>query len=120
MQFVKNILKLNKCKNKRKYYCRDHNQVLWNGWFTALHINCNWDEIALKEDVQEWLGIIKNLFDSTQESANSLNADNYIKDFNNEFNEFTSSLTQINNTVIIYFILDIATWCSERWEILWF
>ena len=57
------------------------------------------DEISTKEDVKEWLGMVRTLFNTTNESAKSLDADHYIKDFNDDFKEFLILLSNIEEKV---------------------
>ena len=80
------------CNKPRKHFCSDHNEVLCNGWFTALHVRCKWDEIPEKEDVVECLEVVKTLLTSINENSNSINARSYIKNFEEEFDIYTEKL----------------------------
>ena len=57
------------------------------------------DEISTKEDVKEWLDMVRTLFNTTDESAKSLDVDHYIKDFNDDFKEFLILLSNIEEKV---------------------
>ena len=60
---------------------------------------CDCDEISTNEDVKEWLSMVRSLFNKTNESAESLDADHYIKDFNDDLKEFLILLSSIEEKV---------------------
>ena len=62
-------------------------------------MTCDCDEISTKEDVKEWLSMVRALFNTTDESAKSLDAGHYIKDFNDDFKEFLILLSNIEEKV---------------------
>ena len=70
---------------------------------------CDCDEISTKEEVKEWLSMVRTLFNTTDESAKSLDADHYIKDFNDDFEEFLILLSNIEEKVsnrLFYLLID--------------
>ena len=62
-------------------------------------MTCDCDEISTKEDVKEWLSMVRTLFNTTDESAKSLDAEHYIKDLNDDFKEFLILLSNIEEKV---------------------
>ena len=85
----------------RKYYCFDHSHVLCNGCFTSLHNGCNWDLISSADDANECLETVRVLFNKTQETADKINAELYVKGLNDEIKEYFNHLTQIEENVIV-------------------
>ena len=83
------------CKKPRKYFCSDHDEVLCNGCFTALHVRCKCDEIPDKEDVIECLEVVKTLLTSINKKSDSTNTRSYIKNFDEEFKMYTEKLAKI-------------------------
>ena len=76
---------------------------------------CDCDEISTKEDVKEWLNIVRTLFNKTNESAKSLDTEHYIKDFNDDFKEFWVLLSDIEEKVSWGLCLAPNRWLMH-WE----
>ena len=75
---------------------------------------CDCDEISTMEDVKEWLSMVRTLFNKTNESAKSLDAEHYIKDFNDDFKEFLILLSNIEEKVSWRLCLS-----PNRWLMYW-
>ena len=80
----------------RKHFCNDHDEVLCNGCFAALHVRCKWDEIPDKEDVVECFDIAKTLLATIKENSDVINARSYIKNFDEEFQMYVEKLAEID------------------------
>ena len=83
----------------RQLYCKDHDKVLCTQWYTIMHIDCNWDEIKTKNDVQQYLDSVKNVIKTTMERAIDLGANEHVMNFDEEFNLYSEMVTQIEASV---------------------
>ena len=70
-----------------------------NSCFILVHSRCEWVEIPVMEDVQEWLDSVKELFESTKKTADRLDAEIYINDFYDRFNNYSNKLAEIEERV---------------------
>ena len=89
----------NECKKPSNYFCSTHNKVLWNRCSALIHSICEWYEIPKKEDVEERLESIRCLLRLTKKTADNLNANDHIKDFNDRFGHYFNKLTEIDRRV---------------------
>ena len=90
------------CNKPRKHYCDDHDQVLCNGCFTALHVRCKGNNIPDQKDIRECLDVVMIILSSTFKSSEQLNAGSYIKELDHEFKNFREKLSKIEAKVKIF------------------
>ena len=105
-------------KKPRKLYCTDHDQILCNSCFTALHIRWSWIEIPDWKDIQECFEVVKALLDSIQQYSEDMNASHHIKGFYNDFQIYCTMLSQVEQKVFIYILISsIVDLFVQRWQI---
>ena len=109
----------NTCDNRKEYHCNEHMQGLCSQCFILLHASCNWEEIPDKISAHDMMDAITKVINHIKKSADDLNANRYINDFEKEFSAFFDLFNQIKERVSARFNYAIAYKSRCEWRTHW-
>ena len=87
------------CTKQYQHIWRDHQKMLWNTWFIALHSNWRGEVNTKQQNTYEWIQFVSNLLESMIEANKLLNIELHNNDFNEEIKSFRDDISLIKEKV---------------------